>query len=63
MVGAPPYLGEPKTQTSYRTVDMPAIVHRALAAHLASSWLLDMDPNPSGGPVTVAFIDHDQQAS
>lgn len=22
-------------------------------------WLLDLDPSPSGGPVTVAFIDHD----
>lgn len=34
MVGASPYLGEPKTTTSHRTVEMPAIVHRALTTHL-----------------------------
>lgn len=34
MAGTPPYIGEPKTRTSYRTVEMPNVVCEALSAHL-----------------------------
>jgi integrase len=34
MPGVPPYLGEPKTKTSRRTVELPEIVQLALARHV-----------------------------
>jgi integrase len=40
--GAPPQIGPPKTDASYRTIPLPQVVVDALAAHLAAFPATDM---------------------
>lgn len=40
--GAPPQIGPPKTEASYRTIPLPQVVIDALAAHLAAFPAADM---------------------
>jgi integrase len=47
--GRPPYLGQPKTKTSVRTVELPDVVAAALRGHLKSMpdpVLVDDDTDP-----------------
>jgi len=62
MPGQAPYLGPPKTPSSYRTVPLPQVVVDALAAHLAAfpattAEITDatVKPGPKRRPATLVF--------
>lgn len=56
----PPYLGPPKTDASYRTIPLPDVVGRALAAHLAEFPVTHPDglifTEPDGGMMRRTYF-------
>ncbi len=62
LTGQPPYLGPPKTESSRRTIPLPAVVLEALAAHVAAfppgPWQLVFTDDNAGPLLRNRFSDN-----